>query len=166
MSLFSALHRHLRPAKVDGPSFAALVQVEMESGVFSRPAQVKRLSNSPSKLAHSLYTCDLLDRRIRALNTHSNALSEIARLSPLGMGLVLTVHVAQSSFTFPHLSPLFPKGAAKRSFTARIEGAHSDRAASASKKDRLAAPCPPLTSPPRCATNPLYNGWALRWVLP
>ncbi len=39
-----------------------------------------------------------------------------------------------------HLSLLFPKGAARWSFTVRIEGAHSDRAASASKKDRLAAP--------------------------
>jgi hypothetical protein len=41
--------------------------------------------------------------------------------------------------------PLSPKGAANRSFTARIEGAHSDCAASASKKDRLAAPCPRLS---------------------
>ena len=54
-------------------------------------------------------------------------------------------------------SLLFPERAARWSFTARIEGAHSDRAASASKKDRLAAPAL-LTSPPRYATNPPYNG--------
>ena len=35
-------------------------------------------------------------------------------------------------------------GVARLSFTARIEGAHSDRAASASKKDGLAAPLPPF----------------------
>mgnify|MGYP001566954501 CR=1 FL=1 len=38
---------------------------------------------------------------------------------------------------FPHYAL---RGAARLSFTARIEGAHSDRAASASKKDSLAAP--------------------------
>ena len=42
---------------------------------------------------------------------------------------------------FPH-SAL--RGAARLSFTARIEGAHSDRAASASKKDGLAVPLPPF----------------------
>ena len=46
---------------------------------------------------------------------------------------------------FPINFPHFPKGRAGRlSFTARIEGAHSDRAASASKKDRLAVPLPPF----------------------
>lgn len=39
-----------------------------------------------------------------------------------------------------HLSLLFPKGAARWSFTARIEGAHSDRAASASKGDHSGRP--------------------------
>jgi len=34
------------------------------------------------------------------------------------------------------------KGVARLSFIARIEGAHSDREASASKKDGLAAPLP------------------------
>ena len=41
-------------------------------------------------------------------------------------------------------SPLCPREAARLSFTARIEGAHSDRAASASKKDGLAVPLPPF----------------------
>ena len=36
------------------------------------------------------------------------------------------------------------QGVARLSFTARIEGAHSDRAASASKKDGLAVPLPPF----------------------
>jgi len=36
------------------------------------------------------------------------------------------------------------RGAARLSFTARIEGAHSDRAASASKKDGLAVPLAPF----------------------
>ena len=51
------------------------------------------------------------------------------------------VPLAQArAFRFSH----FPLGGAARlSFTARIEGAHSDRAASASKKDGLAAPFPP-----------------------
>src|SRR5438477_10008888 len=40
---------------------------------------------------------------------------------------------------FPHFAL---RGAARLSFTARIEGAHSDCAASASKKDGLAAPRP------------------------
>jgi hypothetical protein len=40
---------------------------------------------------------------------------------------------------FPHFAL---KGAARLSITARIEGAHSDRAASASKKDGLAVPLP------------------------
>ncbi len=44
------------------------------------------------------------------------------------------------SFSFFPTSP--SRGAARLSFTARIEGAHSDRAASASKKDGLAAPLP------------------------
>src|SRR5712692_767745 len=42
--------------------------------------------------------------------------------------------------TLPYL-----RGAARLSFTARIEGAHSDRAASASKKDGLATPFPPFS---------------------
>jgi hypothetical protein len=42
---------------------------------------------------------------------------------------------------FPHFAL---RGAVRLSFTARIEGAHSDRAASASKKDGLAAPLPPF----------------------
>ena len=44
---------------------------------------------------------------------------------------------------FPHFAL---GGAARLSFTARIEGAHSDRAASASKKDGLAVP-PPFLRP-------------------
>ncbi len=40
--------------------------------------------------------------------------------------------------------PFALRGAVRLSFTARIEGAHSDRAASASKKDGLAAPLPPF----------------------
>ncbi|HZC82371.1 MAG TPA: hypothetical protein VE222_11785, partial [Nitrospiraceae bacterium] len=41
--------------------------------------------------------------------------------------------------------PLFGVwGAVRLSFTARIEGAHSDRAASASKKDSLTVPLPPF----------------------
>ena len=39
------------------------------------------------------------------------------------------------------------RGTARPSFIARIEGAHSDRAASASKKDGLAAPLIVLRSP-------------------
>ena len=46
------------------------------------------------------------------------------------------------------------RGTARLSFTARIEGAHSDRAASASKKDGLAAPLPP--SP---FSSLLSRGW-------
>ena len=42
---------------------------------------------------------------------------------------------------FPHFAL---RGAARLSFTARIEGAHSDRAASASKKVGLAVPRPPF----------------------
>jgi hypothetical protein len=43
----------------------------------------------------------------------------------------------------PSNFPLFAVwGAVRLSFTARIEGAHSDRAASASKKDGLAVPLP------------------------
>jgi hypothetical protein len=45
------------------------------------------------------------------------------------------------AFGFPIL---FFRGAARLYFTARIEGAHSDRAASASKKDGLAVPLPPF----------------------
>lgn len=41
-------------------------------------------------------------------------------------------------------SKFFLRGAVRLSFTARIEGAHSDRAASASKKDGLAVPLPPF----------------------
>jgi hypothetical protein len=37
-----------------------------------------------------------------------------------------------------------PRGAARLSFTARIEGARSDRAVSASKKNGLVAPFPPF----------------------
>jgi len=44
------------------------------------------------------------------------------------------------SLTLPVHSHIGYRGAARLSFTARIEGAHSDRAASASKKDDLAAP--------------------------
>jgi hypothetical protein len=40
-----------------------------------------------------------------------------------------------------------PKGVAGLSFTARIEGRHSGRAASASKRDGLAAPYPTLLRP-------------------
>jgi hypothetical protein len=46
------------------------------------------------------------------------------------------------------------RGAAGLSFTARIEGAHSDRAASASKKDGLAAPLPPF----QARSFPLRDG--------
>ena len=57
-----------------------------------------------------------------------------------------------------------PKGVARLSFTARIEGAHSDRAASASKKDGLAAPYPLLPSslvfpPPKGFEIALLRGW-------
>ena len=45
---------------------------------------------------------------------------------------------------FPHLGL---GGTARLSFTARIEGAHSDRAASASKKDGLTVPPPTLLRP-------------------
>ena len=45
---------------------------------------------------------------------------------------------------FPHVAL---GGAARLSFTARIEGAHPDRAASPSKKDGLASPSP-TSSPP------------------
>src|SRR5687767_1651396 len=45
--------------------------------------------------------------------------------------------------SLPHQSNP-PRGAARLSFTARIEGAHADRAASASKKDGRAAPLPPF----------------------
>ncbi len=43
-------------------------------------------------------------------------------------------------------SRFYLRGAARLSFPARIEGAHSDRAASASKKDGLAVPRPTLLS--------------------
>ncbi len=43
--------------------------------------------------------------------------------------------VASTAADFLHFAL---RGAARLSFTARIEGAHSDRAASASKKDGLA----------------------------
>src|SRR6185295_1104731 len=48
------------------------------------------------------------------------------------------------------------RGAARLSFTARIEGAHSDRAASASKKDGLAVPLPPFQ-----ARSLSLQGWGL-----
>src|SRR6266850_7242857 len=51
------------------------------------------------------------------------------------------MRVQRGSSGFPHFAL---KGAARLSFTARIEGAHSDRAASASKKDGLAVPLPPF----------------------
>ena len=44
-------------------------------------------------------------------------------------------------------------GTARLSFTARIEGAHSDRAASASKKDGLAAPPSHPSEAARCAST-------------
>jgi hypothetical protein len=47
-------------------------------------------------------------------------------------------------------------GTAKPSVTARIEGAHSDRAASASKKDGLVAPYPTLPS-----SLVISQGWGL-----
>ena len=49
---------------------------------------------------------------------------------------------SQLSHTLP--PSLFKRGAARLSFTARIEGAHSDCAASASKKDGLAVPLTPF----------------------
>jgi hypothetical protein len=55
---------------------------------------------------------------------------------------------------FPHVAQ---GGAVRLSFTARIEGAHSDRAASTSKKDGLAVP--PLTLPrPRVVRAKETNG--------
>src|SRR4249920_3872761 len=52
-----------------------------------------------------------------------------------------TARVQRGSSDFPHFAL---RGATRLSFTARIEGAHSDRAASASKKDGLAVPLPPF----------------------
>jgi hypothetical protein len=43
------------------------------------------------------------------------------------------------------------------SFTARIEGAHSDRAASASKRDSLATPRHPWTAQDDCAAATAYR---------
>ena len=54
---------------------------------------------------------------------------------------------------FPHFTL---RGAARLSFTARIEEAHSDRAASASKKDGLAVPLPPFQ-----ARSLFLQGWGL-----
>jgi hypothetical protein len=53
--------------------------------------------------------------------------------------LLFSARVQRGSSNFPHFAL---RGAARLSFTARIEGAHSDRAASASKKDGLAVSLP------------------------
>jgi hypothetical protein len=62
------------------------------------------------------------------------------------------MRVQRGSSDFPDFAL---RGAARLSFTARIEGAHSDRAASASKKDGLAVPLPPFETA-RCASTDLY----------
>ena len=67
-------------------------------------------------------------------------LSEMAKLNHLRGRR--SQRPCQMSVTLP--PSLLKMGAAGLSFTARIEGAHSDRAASASKKDGLAVPLPPL----------------------
>ena len=51
--------------------------------------------------------------------------------------------ILRYKIALPSLLVSLKEGAARLSFTGRIEGAHSDRAASASKKDGLAAPLPP-----------------------
>jgi hypothetical protein len=57
----------------------------------------------------------------------------------------MLVYVRPSNEALPIDFPHFAlRGAARLSFTARIEGAHSDRAASASKKDGLAIPAYPF----------------------
>lgn len=55
---------------------------------------------------------------------------------------------------FPHF---VLRGTARPSFTARIEGAHSDRAASASKKDGLAVPLPLLLRRFLALSGPLLS---------
>jgi hypothetical protein len=58
----------------------------------------------------------------------------------------MLVYVRPSNEALPIDFPHFAlRGAARLSFTARIEGAHSDRAASASKKDGLAVPLSPFS---------------------
>jgi hypothetical protein len=58
-------------------------------------------------------------------------------------------------FPSPHHHTFSPKGVAGLSFTVRIEGAHSDRTASASKKDGLVAPYPTLPS----LLVTFFKGW-------
>jgi hypothetical protein len=67
--------------------------------------------------------------------------------------LLFSPHVQRWSFYFPHFAL---RGAARSSFTARIEGAHSDRAASASKKDCLAVPLHPSETA-RCTSTTLLR---------
>jgi hypothetical protein len=80
--------------------------------------------------------------------TQSDHPSKLARFSPYEDGLIgLPLHALHEHRSPPAclFNPISsPRGVARLSFTARIEGAHSDRAASASKKDGLAAPLPPF----------------------
>jgi len=86
-----------------------------------------------------------LDCAHRATLIHLIDPSELVCFSSLGRARML-VYVRPSNEALPIDFPHFAlRGAARLSFTARIEGAHSDRAASASKKDGLAVPLPPFS---------------------
>jgi len=76
------------------------------------------------------------------------------------------VSIRTSRFSHAHIvCQDLLRGAARLSFIARVEGAHSYRAASASKKDGLAAPPYPSstarsgeTEPPGYSSNPSNGG--------
>ena len=104
-----------------------------------RPCQLSR--HSPSELVA------LLSWRAACLVSYCAQLSH-----PPAHRHAETCHQPERAPSdFPHFAL---RGAARLSFTARIEGAHSDCAASASKKDGLAAPLSSLFEEP---PNPRLN---------